>query len=284
MDWFRQQREAYRSLNDQEISDAGSEVSLCLAPCQKISSDDEFVVYDVSGNLAEEIYESTGAGTGISGCGATKIVIGSDNWEPLGKAPRKIGRDDIKEFPCHKTFGFCHQCTRTSKKFVDFQSKLHGVERRVVAYIVPGATPFLVARPCVSKWKMIVDFEDGTVQYKGMPELGLLPPPPPPPQCAIGHFRFDLLSELQAAAEINANSCSPSASPIDSGSEATLTSESKDADELFQTHGVGKPILHRKTSLIQLCSRNLEYSFSRSRKQQPKFGKSLWTKGEPRKS
>ena len=74
---------------------------------------------------------------------------------------------------------------------VTFTAAVHGQLLEITASVVPGSTPFLLARPTLEEWGAVRDYKDGMMKIGNSPWLK-------PERNARGHFLLDVFQEASA--------------------------------------------------------------------------------------
>ncbi len=112
----------------------------------------------------EEVNLATGKGVGDSG--ATKPVMGLEEWPNWRKKLTDMGMaDQITTERCQKTFRFGNDATATAKQRVTLPVWIRGSKREITVYLVPGRVSLLVARPCLEEWGIVVDYRNKKAMY-----------------------------------------------------------------------------------------------------------------------
>ena len=100
-------------------------------------------------------------GQAIVDSGATRTIVGEDVWkEWLFFA----GALDVKITEAARDFKFGGGEILRSSYDITFPIALPGQDLFVTASVVPGKTPFLLARPTLEEWKVQQDYEKGTLR------------------------------------------------------------------------------------------------------------------------
>ena len=110
----------------------------------------------------DEIYlTSQDIGVAIADGGATKPIIGTDTWTLWLQRITELGMaDHVVYQPCRRRFRFGNQQVLVSTRRATFRASFFGSARECTAWLVPGSTPFLLARPLLEEWGVVHDFRN----------------------------------------------------------------------------------------------------------------------------
>jgi hypothetical protein len=116
-------------------------------------------------NAAEEcLFSNMVTGMAIVDSGASRTIVGEDVWKQWLEHMRER---DVKEIHYNKEvrdFRFGDGNVVRSNYEVNFPAYVKGQKLSLTAAVVPGGTPFLVARPTLEEWKVKQDYENARLK------------------------------------------------------------------------------------------------------------------------
>ena len=116
-------------------------------------------------NAAEEcLFSNMVTGMAIVDSGASRTIVGEDVWKQWLEHMRER---DVKEIHYNKEvrdFRFGDGNVVRSNYEVNFPAYVKGQKLNLTAAVVPGGTPFLVARPTLEEWKVKQDYENARLK------------------------------------------------------------------------------------------------------------------------
>ena len=151
--------------------------------------------YDEAEKIGVEIVEETReqcfftvaeVGEAIVDSGATRTIVGKNNWHQWLEKYGPPGTKPITSRQVQRHFKFGGGETLTSHYEVDFTAVVYDQRLRITASVVPGATPFLLARPTLEDWGVIHDYKNGLMKIGDSDWFK-------PERNARGHFLLDLM-------------------------------------------------------------------------------------------
>ena len=124
------------------------------------------MVEDMSAMPADECFFNTSApGEAIVDSGATRTIVGEEVWRKwINEFPEELSK--VKVEKVSRDFRFRGGEILRSHYDVIFPVEIYGVPLEVQASVVPGKTPFLVARPTLEKWEAKQDYATGHMKLK----------------------------------------------------------------------------------------------------------------------
>ena len=128
----------------------------------------------------------TTRGKAIVDSGATRTIVGEDNWQQWLEAYGNSQTKPVTSREKIRRFKFGGGETLQSSYEVDFTAVVHGQVLPVTASIVPGATPFLLARPTLEAWGVIHDYKNNRMKIGDSAWIQ-------PERNERGHFILDLM-------------------------------------------------------------------------------------------
>ena len=138
-------------------------------------------------NIEECLYASGDVGKAIIDSGATRTIVGEDNWKAWLEEASKKGIDlEVTTKQVTRDFRFGDGGTARSHYEVDFMAGIRGQRVRVQAAVIAGKTPFLLARPTLESLEMKQNYGTGQVSVLGLPWFQ-------PERGHKGHYLLDLL-------------------------------------------------------------------------------------------
>ena len=97
--------------------------------------------------------------------GATRTIVGEEVWRKwINEFPEELSK--VKVEKVSRDFRFGGGEILRSHYDVIFPVEIYGVPLEVQASVVPGKTPFLVARPTLEKWEAKQDYATGHMKLK----------------------------------------------------------------------------------------------------------------------
>ena len=96
-------------------------------------------------------FATTEAGKAIVDSGATRTIVGEENWHLWLEKYGSDQTDPVVSRQVTRQFKFGGGETLQSSYEVSFTAVIHGQILPVVASVVPGSTPFLLARPTLEE-------------------------------------------------------------------------------------------------------------------------------------
>ena len=109
-------------------------------------------------------FVNVSVGKAIVDSGASRTIVGEDVWkqwlDKMGK--EEAAKISVKQVA--RDFRFGDGNVVRSNYEVQFRAHVRGQELPIAASIVPGGTPFLVARPTLESWKVKQDYENGMLK------------------------------------------------------------------------------------------------------------------------
>ena len=128
----------------------------------------------------------TEKGKAIVDSGATRTIVGEENWRKWLEAYDSNLAKKIISRPVKRSFKFGGGEMLQSLYEVEFEAVIHGQKLPVIASVVPGATPFLLARPTLESWGVIHDYREGRMKIGDSSWFT-------PERNARGHYILDLM-------------------------------------------------------------------------------------------
>ena len=125
-------------------------------------------------------------GKAIVDSGATRTIVGEENWHRWLEA---YGNDQTKPVILQnkvRHFKFGGGETLRSDYEVEFTAIVHGQALPVTASVVPGSTPFLLARPTLEQWGVVHDYKENRMKIGDSDWIT-------PERNERGHFILDLM-------------------------------------------------------------------------------------------
>ena len=125
-------------------------------------------------------------GKAIVDSGATRTIVGEENWHRWLEA---YGNDQTKPVILQnkvRHFKFGGGETLRSDYEVEFTAIVHGQALPVTASVVPGSTPFLLARPTLEQWGVVHDYKENRMKIGDSDWII-------PERNERGHFILDLM-------------------------------------------------------------------------------------------
>lgn len=95
---------------------------------------------------------TTEKGKAIVDSGATRTIVGESNWHRWLESYDEKMAKPITSRPVKRSFKFGGGEMLQSLYEVDFTAVTHGQKLPVTVSVVPGNTPFLLARPTLEEW------------------------------------------------------------------------------------------------------------------------------------
>ena len=131
-------------------------------------------------------FATTEAGKAIVDSGATRTIVGEENWHLWLEKYGSDQTDPVVSRQVTRQFKFGGGETLQSSYEVSFTAVIHGQILPVVASVVPGSTPFLLARPTLEEWGVVHDYRNGTMKIGTSDWFQ-------PERHARGHFLLNLM-------------------------------------------------------------------------------------------
>ena len=134
-------------------------------PEEQVSMVEEQLVWDAS---LEECYFSTlETGQAIVDSGATRTIVGESIWKQWLERFGKPWSDNVKVKKVERSFKFGGGEVLKSSYEVSFIAGVKGQKLPITVSVVPGHTPFLLARPTLEDWGAKHDFENKSLKVRG---------------------------------------------------------------------------------------------------------------------
>ena len=172
----------YRSQN-QGVKEVPEEVTM-VEECDTMA---EVIGSEVMDQEMEQCFFTvTEVGKAIVDSGATRTIVGENNWHQWLEKYGTKGTKPIVSRQIQRQFKFGGGETLTSNYEVDFTAVVHGQMLDITASVVPGATPFLLARPTLEEWGVIHDYKNGLMKIGSSDWFQ-------PERNGRGHFLLDLM-------------------------------------------------------------------------------------------
>ena len=112
----------------------------------------------------ECLFSNLETGKAIVDSGASRTIVGEDVWKKWMEQMREIDVKEIGYDNVTRDFRFGDGNVVRSNYEVNFPAFVKGQKLNLTAAVVPGGTPFLVARPTLEEWKVKQDFENSKLK------------------------------------------------------------------------------------------------------------------------
>ena len=171
------------------------------------------------------------AGSGIGDSGSTQPVMGKDTWKLwMVLLENKGYLEQVSYERASRRFKFGGGEVKTATASVSFPVSLFGTLKHLKVFLIDGALPLLIARPCFEEWGVVCDFRAKAVLLKDDdPETWHKVR-----QNDKGHLILDLITGLpalkEAPAEVNA-----AQDQNDEEAASTELEESSDGEDSVST-------------------------------------------------
>eukprot|EP00913_Durusdinium_trenchii_P017657 g16596.t1 len=137
-------------------------------------------------SMEQCFFASTEVGKAIVDSGATRTIVGENNWHLWLEKYDSINLKPVEVNQVTRQFKFGGGETLVSTYEVKFTAWVHGQALDITASVVPGSTPFLLARPVLEEWGVVHDYKNGAMKIGESPWFK-------PERNDRGHFLLDLM-------------------------------------------------------------------------------------------
>ena len=125
--------------------------------------EDEPVIEEVK--MEEQcFFMTTDKGKAIVDSGATRTIVGEENWKKWLESYDTKHAQPIRSKQVKRNFKFGGGEVLQSLYEVEFEAVVYGQRLPITAAIVPGSTPFLLARPTLEAWGVVHDYRSGKMK------------------------------------------------------------------------------------------------------------------------
>eukprot|EP00913_Durusdinium_trenchii_P014193 g13320.t1 len=131
-------------------------------------------------------FTASACGKAIVDSGATRTIVGENVWHRWIEVYGNEQTKPVVTRPKVRSFKFGGGEVLQSNYEVEFTAVVHGQVLSLTASVVPGDTPFLLARPTLEEWGVIHDYKDNRMK-NGTSEWFT------PERNDRGHFVLDLM-------------------------------------------------------------------------------------------
>ena len=125
-------------------------------------------------------------GKAIVDSGATRTIVGENVWHRWLEVYGNDQTKPVVTLPKVRNFKFGGGETLQSSYEVEFTAVVHGQVLPLTASVVPGDTPFLLARPTLEEWGVIHNYKDNRMKIGDSDWFT-------PERNERGHFILDLM-------------------------------------------------------------------------------------------
>ena len=125
--------------------------------------EEQVSMVEESGSVEECYFSALQPGRAIVDSGATRTIVGEKVWKDWLDHARGL---PVQVTQIARDFKFGGGETLRSNYDITFPARVCGQDLEVTASVVPGQTPFLLARPTLEDWKVQQDYEKGSLKIK----------------------------------------------------------------------------------------------------------------------
>ena len=135
-------------------------------PEEQVSMVEEINQQQVSVMVATEecLFASLDTGKAIIDSGASRTIVGEEIWKKWMDVMRPADAKEVKMEHVMRDFRFGDGNTVRSNYEVIFPAYVRGQKLSLRASVVPGPTPFLLARPTLEEWNVKQDYENAKMK------------------------------------------------------------------------------------------------------------------------
>ena len=112
----------------------------------------------------ECLFASLDTGKAIIDSGASRTIVGEEIWKKWMDVMRPADAKEVKMEHVMRDFRFGDGNTVRSNYEVIFPAYVRGQKLSLRASVVPGPTPFLLARPTLEEWNVKQDYENAKMK------------------------------------------------------------------------------------------------------------------------